>query len=709
MLRFLLAHLYLSALADKPTPKAVRIALRQFNQQSSSSRVEGVEGLGAKMGDDKTGPLELAYSDAMERIQEQGPGRKRLAREVLAWITCSRRPLTTDELQHALAIEVGTNKLDRDNIPEVEDMVSACCGLVAVDDESGIIRLVHFTTQQYLNQTRPLWFPDDDTHGHIATACVTYLSFDDFANGICVTDREYERRLEQYKFYEYAAQNWGFHAHNLNQTSSLSSCHAALLDFLKNRPAHVEAASQAMLVDTQYAAGHEEEEEDEEGYSQCIARGVTGAHLIARFGVEALARLALSDVEFAGFWNKPDSLGMTPLTWAAAEGHANIVKLLLTDDNTGGGRRIINPEHRDEEGRTPLGWASARGHVDIVDILLATGKVNPDSKATGRYNRGRTPLSFAAGDGHVSVAQRLLLLEQVDVDSVDGNGWTPLSWAAGHGFNQVVELILEQQHSGRVNINSRDKTGRTSLSWAAASGHADVVATLLATSKAKIDINMADNGGRTPLSWAAGNGQLSTVALLLDDDNKLDVDINLPDKNKWTPLSWAAGNGYVAVTKLLLETGSGRGRGRGRDIKVDFPDVYGRTPLSWAAEQGYEEIVDLLLSQGKAEPDGKDHGGWTPLCWAAEVGRDNVVTRLLATNKVDVNSRDDKGITPLQWAKENGRDSTVGLLIAAGAVSVSTCTLHVPNVTKVTKADDQDEDAVMVMTDDMECEWTPVS
>jgi hypothetical protein len=63
------------------------------------------------------------------------------------------------ELQHALAVEVGEAELDEENLPEIEDIVSVCAGLVTIDEESGIIRLVHYTTQEYFERTQRQWFP----------------------------------------------------------------------------------------------------------------------------------------------------------------------------------------------------------------------------------------------------------------------------------------------------------------------------------------------------------------------------------------------------------------------------------------------------------------------------------------------------------------------------------------------------------------------
>jgi hypothetical protein len=92
----------------------------------------------------------------MERIEGQVKDQKELAKQVLSWIAYAKRPLTTLELQHALAIVVGESELDEDNLPEIEDMVSACAGLVTIDKESDIIRLIHYTTQEYFERTQTL-------------------------------------------------------------------------------------------------------------------------------------------------------------------------------------------------------------------------------------------------------------------------------------------------------------------------------------------------------------------------------------------------------------------------------------------------------------------------------------------------------------------------------------------------------------------------
>ncbi|KAF2622263.1 hypothetical protein BU25DRAFT_352674, partial [Macroventuria anomochaeta] len=104
--------------------------------------------------------LDDAYSEAIVRIDGQLQDERVLAKNVLSWISYSQRPLTTGDLCHALAVGLGDEELDRDNILDVEDILSVCAGLVTIDEESQVIRLVHYTTQDYLESIREKWNPD---------------------------------------------------------------------------------------------------------------------------------------------------------------------------------------------------------------------------------------------------------------------------------------------------------------------------------------------------------------------------------------------------------------------------------------------------------------------------------------------------------------------------------------------------------------------
>jgi len=128
--RFLLAQLLMDSFRDKLTVRDVKFALRNLPQGSDT--------------------YDLTYHAAMERIFAQGKDSSEMAKKILAWMLCARRPLSTLELLHALAVEPGDTEIDEDNILETEQLLTICAGLVTIDEQSDQVRFIHYTTQEYL-------------------------------------------------------------------------------------------------------------------------------------------------------------------------------------------------------------------------------------------------------------------------------------------------------------------------------------------------------------------------------------------------------------------------------------------------------------------------------------------------------------------------------------------------------------------------------
>jgi ankyrin repeat protein len=371
-----------------------------------------------------------AYDKAIERIESQPPKKSTLARNVLSWIPYVQRQLTTGELCHDLAVVLGEEDLDEDNLLDVEDIVSVCAGLVTVDEESNIIRLVHYTTQEYFERTREKWNPRAELE--IASACLTYLSFHPFRSGSCPSNKEFESRLEQNAFLDYASRYWGQHARTVQeQVFEVASL------FLQDGNL-VSCAVQTMSM-----SGYKYTD-----YSQIFPRQATSVHLTARFGLLYLSERLLSqpsgNISISA--DSKDSYGRTPLSWAAERGHEAVVKLLLED-----GAEL---ESKDEDGQTPLSWAASKGHEAVVKLLLEKGA---ELESKSKY--GQTPLSWAAEHGHEAVV-KLLLEKGAELESKEKYGQTPLSWAALKGHEAVVKLLLEKGAKLESNDN---KYGRTPL------------------------------------------------------------------------------------------------------------------------------------------------------------------------------------------------------------------------------------------------------
>lgn len=355
--RFLLVYLHIDSLLTKKTKRKVLSALDALSTGSTA--------------------LDDAYHEALDRIEDQPLDDSELAKTVLSWITYARRPLLAGELCHALAVEKGDTDLDPDNVPEVEDLISVCAGLVMIDEESNIIRLVHYTTQEYFERVREAWNPRAEQD--IVSACLSYLSFDSFRSGICNNDSDFEDRLNRYQFLDYAARYWGSHMLAVTDTTILEQAVEWLL-----QSELMPAVGQIMAIGSYKYAG----------YSQRIFRNITGFHVTAYFNLTHLMELLLKRSD--GSLNDVDYRGQTPLSWAAERGHKEVVKLLL-------GTSGIHVDPEEKSTQTPLSYAAMNGHEAVVKLLLATGKVDVNVENV----LGWTPLSQAEERGHIATVKLL--------------------------------------------------------------------------------------------------------------------------------------------------------------------------------------------------------------------------------------------------------------------------------------------------------------
>ncbi|KAL1635336.1 serine/threonine protein kinase [Neofusicoccum ribis] len=88
--------------------------------------------------------------------------------------------------------------LEDDDIPDADILTSGCGGLIAVDKESRLVRLVHYTAQEYFQREHQDRLPD--TRTEITRICLAYLRLPNFSDGISTEDAAMSTRLEQYPF-----------------------------------------------------------------------------------------------------------------------------------------------------------------------------------------------------------------------------------------------------------------------------------------------------------------------------------------------------------------------------------------------------------------------------------------------------------------------------------------------------------------------------
>ena len=65
-----------------------------------------------------------------------------LAINTLLWVVYATRSLTLEELRSAIAINLETYDLEPRRMAPVETLINACCGLLVIEEETGVVRLV---------------------------------------------------------------------------------------------------------------------------------------------------------------------------------------------------------------------------------------------------------------------------------------------------------------------------------------------------------------------------------------------------------------------------------------------------------------------------------------------------------------------------------------------------------------------------------------
>jgi ankyrin repeat protein len=141
------------------------------------------------------------------------------------------------------------------------------------------------------------------------------------------------------------------------------------------------------------------------------------------------------------------------------------------------------------KGQTPLMWAAAEAHPDVVKTLVQHG-----ANAKAGSNSGFTPLMFAAAKNDAASAA-ILLAAGADPNSALGEGTRVLTVAASWHSTAVASELVDRG----ADPNVADKAGNAPLHIAAQVGDVDLIKKLLAKG--------ADPNARTPKSGSGGGGR----------------------------------------------------------------------------------------------------------------------------------------------------------------------------------------------------------
>ena len=635
------------------TVKAVKVALQELPKGSKGSKA-----------------LDSAYKEALQRIESQKLGCQQLAKSIMSWIVCAQKQLTTLELRYALAIEDGSSELDEDNLPDMNEVIAVCAGLVVIDEKSDVVRLVHYTAQDFFERTTSVWAPFAEEM--IARSCLTYLSFGSVVESCSDfiarkgSTRVYDILCRDNVLVRYAAYYWGHHA----EKCWTDSVEKEVLSFLQDK----KRVTSCFEVNF-----------DPRGPAIGRRREVTAAHLLAYLGLP----IAMSKLLREGHSPDPKAInGKTPLFYACCKGvgaieggQEDVVKLLLS-------QKGVDVNSIDESGSTPLSMAAWYGREAIAISLLN----HQDIQINVRNSLGQTPLMIALETGHSRIAQ--VLLERYDVKQLDvaaGEGSYLLDLAITEGNKTIARLLL-QKHNIQVNyrtdllqFDQTDHHGGTLLRKAVEAGdreivnlllhqagvqlsHHDLIASIkslfggIANIKSRLeDINLyvEDNCGRKTLMFSdrVGLGVLLNLSLKPNG-----VWVNRGPDDVSNILLYAARSGLKDAVAFLL---------RIKNIKLNFRDEVGRTALMLASESGQQAVVAMLLEESDVQTNCTDQYARTALMLAAEKGHEGILAMLLKKDDIDINLRDMYDRNALMLAAASGYPGAVAMLLGSSDVQTN--------------------------------------
>ena len=162
--------------------------------------------------------LKSTYEQILSRVDKMNIHVQGLVQRTLRWLVVARENFTISALREALFMEDGTQRLDRDAVPDEFVLLRACSSLVRKSTSGQELELAHFTVKEFLlgidfnSQFSAYRVDVEQSEVELGKACLTHLTLQDFDSRVSWSREASRKRYKEYSFRLYAVKHWPSHA-----------------------------------------------------------------------------------------------------------------------------------------------------------------------------------------------------------------------------------------------------------------------------------------------------------------------------------------------------------------------------------------------------------------------------------------------------------------------------------------------------------------
>ncbi|KAI1462465.1 hypothetical protein F4805DRAFT_474388 [Annulohypoxylon moriforme] len=649
------------------------------------------------------------YQDIMDRIGKQSQSRQEIAISTLAWVSHAQRPLTVDELQHALVVDVKNGLFQPDKQPIPDDILTFCCGMVML--ERGAFQFVHHTATEFMRELRETDKRFINFDATISYVCAAYLCIpaleqtDDAGRNTAYEADLYDTPLEKYGAKEtfmvqsvqatkylgdkktperlnfnwklrmfplakYAATYLGCHLRAISLITTSDALkktivileerrkrkfYERLLDHARSYPPQALSQRKFSTFNTRSRSASEPNLKLIGDNSSCLNDGSKVDLPSIATSVDSRVVIASPDADMT----ISEELACREVTSLHLAAHLGIPWLAKNF--------LLNPSlvHRkDPDGHTPLSIALAARHIDTALLLLEAGATLNLFSTEGCHL-----LLIAAQSDSAGVLVRRILEEALHIRSQGGNFiLKKLNWLWRRSITRAFyywATIVNNFRRGWTEVTRgwREEPGKSGRAMQMTRRHDSLISTpTIAKGGSVTFVDLLPVLGTTA-RIPAQPPCISQERGLFRTFSEVVLPYGVYKRRNYLKLVTAAFRNDITTMKSLIETGQVTLSRSGEHHDCHL--LLANLALFLAVER--EEIDGVkILVEGGVDINSTDRNLRSPLHRAVERQKYKLVEFLLEMH-ANVDAEDDKGYTPWVLAVMNMDEDASKLLIKYGA------------------------------------------